>query len=200
MTAAPQVIIVRGTPAPQGSKRHVGRGIMVESSAKVKPWREAVKSACWQAEAVAVVFPAPTPVVVGVAFYLARPKGHYGTGRSAGEVKASAPQRPAVTPDLDKLLRSTLDGLGEGGLWTDDSQVVSVVAEKWYVCAEFTVPGARIVVSATGALHTLDGGVKTAGTPVMVGHDRAESAATFQPRAGAETSAAVETFTLGAMP
>ena len=31
------------TPAPQGSKRHVGNGRMVESSAKVKPWREAVR-------------------------------------------------------------------------------------------------------------------------------------------------------------
>ena len=39
---------VFGLPGPQGSKRFVGRtktgrGLMVESSAKVKPWREAVK-------------------------------------------------------------------------------------------------------------------------------------------------------------
>ena len=33
---------VVGVPAPQGSKRHVGRGILVESSKKVGPWRDAV--------------------------------------------------------------------------------------------------------------------------------------------------------------
>jgi crossover junction endodeoxyribonuclease RusA len=33
---------VPGKPAPQGSKRHVGRGIMVESSRDVGPWRERV--------------------------------------------------------------------------------------------------------------------------------------------------------------
>lgn len=35
-------ITVHGLPAPQGSKRHVGRGVMVESSKNVKPWRSAV--------------------------------------------------------------------------------------------------------------------------------------------------------------
>jgi hypothetical protein len=32
-------------PAPQGSKRHVGNGRMIESSTKVKPWRQAVIAA-----------------------------------------------------------------------------------------------------------------------------------------------------------
>jgi crossover junction endodeoxyribonuclease RusA len=36
---------VRGLPAPQGSKRHVGGGRMVESSANVKPWRADVRAA-----------------------------------------------------------------------------------------------------------------------------------------------------------
>ena len=30
---------VIGIPGAQGSKRHVGNGVMVESSKKVKPWR-----------------------------------------------------------------------------------------------------------------------------------------------------------------
>ena len=34
-------IKVIGLPAPQGSKRHVGHGVMIESSNNVKPWREA---------------------------------------------------------------------------------------------------------------------------------------------------------------
>ena len=49
-------IKVYGIPGPQGSKKFCGvsksgRGIMVESSAKVKPWREAVKWAAREAMA-----------------------------------------------------------------------------------------------------------------------------------------------------
>ena len=38
-------IPVRGVPAPQGSKRHIGHGIMIENSKKVKPWRQDVRAA-----------------------------------------------------------------------------------------------------------------------------------------------------------
>ena len=38
-------IPVIGIPAPQGSKRHVGHGIMIENSKRVKPWRQDVKEA-----------------------------------------------------------------------------------------------------------------------------------------------------------
>ena len=40
---------VYGQPAPQGSKRHVGGGRMIESSKAVAPWREAVKWAAIEA-------------------------------------------------------------------------------------------------------------------------------------------------------
>jgi Holliday junction resolvase RusA-like endonuclease len=40
-------------------------------------------------------------------------------------------QWPAVLPDVDKLIRSTLDSL-TGVLWKDDAQVVRVLAEKVY--------------------------------------------------------------------
>src|SRR3546814_14230461 len=38
-------LTVHGSPAPQCSKRHVGRGRMIESSQKVKPWRQDVQAA-----------------------------------------------------------------------------------------------------------------------------------------------------------
>lgn len=41
MTPAFQAF-VPGTPRPQGSKRHVGGGRMIESSKYVKAWREKV--------------------------------------------------------------------------------------------------------------------------------------------------------------
>jgi len=42
---------VLGVPAPQGSKRHVGRGVLVESSKALGPWRDAV---AWAARDAAV--------------------------------------------------------------------------------------------------------------------------------------------------
>lgn len=112
-------IRVFGTPGPQGSKRFVGmrggRGVMVESSQKVKPWREAVK---WAArEAMAGRAPLDGPLWVGMVFTVAKPK--------------SAPKRkrtwPATKPDISKLARSTEDALTDAGAWTDDARLVEYV-------------------------------------------------------------------------
>jgi Holliday junction resolvase RusA-like endonuclease len=103
---------VYGHPAPQGSKRHVGRGVMVESSKAVKPWREAVK-----AVALDVMDGRPAldgPLRVRMVFTLRKP--------------ATAPKRrrtwPDRTPDLSKLARATEDALTEAGVWSDDARVV----------------------------------------------------------------------------
>lgn len=120
---------INGTPAPQGSKRHVGRGVLVESSKRVKPWRAAVAAAA-SAQGVRLA----GPVFVRLSFYLPRPAGHYGTGRNAHKVKASAPMWPTSRAhgDLDKLVRSTLDGLVAGGLLAEDDFVVELTASKRY--------------------------------------------------------------------
>jgi crossover junction endodeoxyribonuclease RusA len=130
---------VRGmAPAPQGSKRHVGNGVMVESSQRVKPWREAVR---WAALAeLGDAPPMAGPVQVTVFYGLPRPKGHYGTGRNAETLRPSAPRFPAVKPDLDKLDRGLFDAL-TGLVWQDDAQVVAVTAHKVY-----GDPGARVIV------------------------------------------------------
>lgn len=40
---------------------------------------------------------------------------------------------PIVPPDLDKLVRAVGDGIGQSGLiWGDDSQVVEIIARKYY--------------------------------------------------------------------
>jgi len=125
-------IKVIGTPAPQGSKRHVGRGILIESSAKVKPWREAVVWAARESGG-----KVPGPVVVDLTFTLQRPK--------------SRPKRdiwPDRKPDLDKLTRSTLDALTTAGAIEDDARVVGLIVWKTYVgCAwedALDVPGCVI--------------------------------------------------------
>ena len=112
-------ITAYGIPGPQGSKRFVGtrggRGVMVESSAKVKPWREAVKHAAREAmQSAGLSAPLDGPLVVGMWFTLPKP--------------ASAPKRretfPDRKPDLSKLARSTEDALSDAGLWADDARVV----------------------------------------------------------------------------
>jgi Holliday junction resolvase RusA-like endonuclease len=143
-------IEVRGLPAPQGSKRHVGRGIMVESSKAVGPWREAVRAETQRTmKALAVPgtpggVPGPLagPLVVLAEFHLPRPKSHYRTGRNADRLRDSAPAFPFGQPDVDKLARAVLDGLTAGGAWIDDAQVVSLGARKTYGLP----PGCRIEI------------------------------------------------------
>ena len=66
-------------------------------------------------------------------FVLPRPKGHYGTGRNAGKIKDSAPKYPVGRPDTDNYIKFVMDCITSmGQVWKDDSQVVSMVAEKRY--------------------------------------------------------------------
>lgn len=140
MSSAQLVITVNGTPAPQGSKRHVGNGRMIEMSRRVRPWREAVK---WAALDIMRNAPAVgSPARIDITFFLTRPKTHY---RTNGKVRDNAPVYPAGRPDLDKLLRSTLDGLVEAGAIRDDAHIVEITAGKRY-CNDDARPGAVIRV------------------------------------------------------
>jgi hypothetical protein len=154
MVTSPIVVEAIGLPAPQGSKRHVGRGIMVESSKRVRPWREAVKQATLdvlatgpaddQGAAERIGFPFDRdPLEVVVTFRLPRPASHYRSGAKAHLLRDNAPTWPAGRPDVDKLQRSTLDALGEAGLWRDDSQVVRVTATKTYT--DHTRPAGAVI-------------------------------------------------------
>jgi Holliday junction resolvase RusA-like endonuclease len=121
-------LIAYGLPAPQGSKRFVGRaksgrGIMVESSDKVAPWREAVKLAARRViDAQPGFGPLDGPLRAVYVFTMPKP--------------ASAPKRrqtwPDRMPDLSKLVRSTEDALTDAGLWVDDARVVELCATKTY--------------------------------------------------------------------
>ncbi len=137
-------IRVNGIPAPQGSKRHVGNGRMVEQSKAVGPWREAVR-----AQAQAAIGPRwralDGPVDVSLVFTFPRPNAHYGTGRNAGKLKPSAPRFPATRRrgDIDKLVRAVLDGITQGGAIADDGLVVMLDAVKLYP-VDGQAPGADI--------------------------------------------------------
>lgn len=131
-------IVVRGNPAPQGSKRHVGNGVLIESSKKVKPWREAIRWAVIEAGRPMI----HGPVRVDIVFTLARPRKY--ARASATEV------RPAVRPDGDKLTRAVWDALVGAGAIEDDSRVVAWSGAKYYAgsAAALNSPGAVIQVLA----------------------------------------------------
>ena len=133
--------VVFGLPAPQGSKRHMGNGIMVESSKAVSPWRQDVKHA-----ALACIphdWNTASPMVLSVVFRFKRPAGHIGKKG----LKPSAPQHctSARTGDLDKLLRSSCDAL-TGIAFDDDRQVVAINAQKRY-CVGDEPQGALITLT-----------------------------------------------------
>lgn len=137
--AVPRIVIpVVGTPAPQGSKRHVGNGRMVESAAAtLGPWRDAVRTEA--ARAMNGARPMMGAVDARIVFYFPRPVGHFGRH---GNLLPSAPDHKTTRPDLSKLLRSTEDALTDAGVWGDDAQVVHLVLDKVFGAR----PGAHIEV------------------------------------------------------
>jgi Holliday junction resolvase RusA-like endonuclease len=135
-------IVVYGSPAPQGSKRHVGGGRMIESSAALRPWREAVKAAAraliepWEPE----WRPWDGPIRVRAVFTLRKP--------------LSAPKRrrtyPVGKPDVSKLARSTEDALTDAGVWRDDARVIEYERLAKVFPGEdpeaLTSPGVRLLI------------------------------------------------------
>lgn len=137
---------VPGLPVGKGSLRaftRKGGGVGVEegNADKVRPWMSAITLAARDAGLVAV----KDAIVLELAFYMPRPKGHYFTGKRAGIVRPDAPSVPTGKPDIDKLERAVLDAL-TGVAYVDDSQVVEIRrATKRYARAEG--PGIRIGVT-----------------------------------------------------
>jgi Holliday junction resolvase RusA-like endonuclease len=152
--------VVYGVPAPQGSKKAhaiyrgskkngtrqaTGQIVVTEMSKKVAPWREAVKAAveaAIQLQAVHDMWAGilDAPLEVRITFSMPRP------------ASVRRPW-PSVTPDLDKLVRSTLDGISMGGAWADDKLAVRITTEKIYAGS----PGALQRPGAVIDLWTLDG-------------------------------------------
>jgi crossover junction endodeoxyribonuclease RusA len=123
-----------GIPRPQGSKRHVGNGVMIEAS-DVKPWRKAIAQAVFEAWVRSGDDRAFTgPVVVWATFFLPRPK----------TVKRLL---PTVSPDLDKLCRALGDGLSiDSKALDDDALIVKWHAAKAY--ADSHEPGVIVAIKA----------------------------------------------------
>lgn len=109
---------VQGEPEPSGSPRVIRRG---KNGPPAIIWQKGPK---WQKQikrqaAEQIERPIEGPVSVRLVFHLPKPK------------KPKYPV-PATKPDIDKLARSTLDGL-TGVAFEDDSRVVMLTVRKAYV-------------------------------------------------------------------
>src|SRR6266446_7861330 len=125
---------VPGIPRPGGSKKvfliqggpRKGKPIVTDAAGKPnKDWKASVAH---EASLVCdTPFEAKLPLLIGVDFYLQRPKGHF---KPSGLLRSNAPERPTMKPDVDKLMRPILDAI-KGIILSDDSQVVVMMAKKW---------------------------------------------------------------------
>ena len=136
MTAPCWSFYALGKPVAQGSKRHVGRGIMVESAKDLKPWRDTVTSAAFGAGP-----KLDGPIAVRMIFTVPRAK-------SARKVDTV----PFKKPDIEKLARAVCDAITAAGLWNDDAQVADFVRlAKVYPSASWdheALPVPGVVMSA----------------------------------------------------
>jgi Holliday junction resolvase RusA-like endonuclease len=148
-----------GLPISQGSKSFKGftkngRPIMAESAKGLKPWRgmmqTAIVAAIRQAPVPAAGWPLLGPVGIDLCFTMRRPVG--------------APKRrrtwPIVAPDIDKLVRASLDSAKLAGLFGDDSQVVDLHAWKVY---PLETPRALRAPGLAAAVYLIDQPRATAG-------------------------------------
>lgn len=110
---------IPGTPAPQGSKRALGPGRMIESSKNVGAWRERIAITAHNAMQQVGGQLIAGPIAIYIDLVLPRPK--------------SAPKSytpPAIKrPDVDKLARACLDAI-TGTVVRDDAQIIDLHATK----------------------------------------------------------------------
>lgn len=134
---------VHGVAQPAGSKKgfynaKARRVVIVDDAKKSRPWKAQVADAA--AEAMNGRALLDGPLLLELTFWLPRPKGHFGSGRNAQAVRASAPHAPAVKPDLLKLARAVEDAV-TGVCYRDDAQITTEILQKAY-----TTSGARTEV------------------------------------------------------
>lgn len=116
---------IPGPAVPQGSAKAFvvsGKAIITSANKNLKNWRAlAVLCLSQRRQEMGMEGPFEGPVWVEVVEYRVRPKGR--------------PRRhtaPDVRPDLDKVVRASLDVLTIAGVLKDDCQVCALVASKRY--------------------------------------------------------------------
>ena len=125
-------LVVEGNPVPQGSFRHIGNGRIIAANPKLNTWRDTIATQVAQQTHHRLI---EGSIRVDLVFTLPRPK-------------TVTRDRPTTKPDLDKLIRATLDAISLERycqILKDDSLVTDLHAAKRY--ADHTQPGVRINIS-----------------------------------------------------
>ena len=78
------------------------------------------------------------PVYLSIRFFFPFPK-------KLSKAIESGPIIHTAKPDIDNVLKATMDALTQIGAWTDDSLVSVVRSEKWYATRDIC-PGAEIEI------------------------------------------------------
>ena len=134
MTEGAVSFTVYGEAAPAGSKTRASspdgsRTWVRDSSKRSYPWKAAVAAAAGEAMNGGGLLEGP--LFLELVFFAPRRASHFGTGRNAGVLKASAPDYPTKKPDVLKLARAVEDAL-TGVVYRDDAAIVVERLEKRY--------------------------------------------------------------------
>lgn len=117
-------------------------------------WCKAIESAVWEHMRTNASRVIDVPVRLQIAFIMPRPKGHYGSGKNAGQVKGThSDRRHASTPDLDNMEKMLIDSMK--ALWVNDSLVWAKTSTKRYQKSLFDPCGALVAYS-TDDLPAMD--------------------------------------------
>lgn len=117
---------VPGSAAPQGSKTRLAHGGSVESSKRVKPWRQEVSSRAEDAMAGRPLIAGP--VVLQALFVFKRGTSHWNSKGTLNATGRRSPY-PYSRGDLDKLIRAIGDALTDTVL-VDDKLIVDITGTK----------------------------------------------------------------------
>ena len=162
-------IVVHGDPAPQGSKRYAGHrlntasgrvsAVLLEQSKRVKPWRQRVHAAAlaairdypgWQ--------PLDGPIAADMVFTVrTKPDSRPVWWPRDTRWSKHFHWRPASSPDLSKLARSTEDALTTARAWKDDARLVEYGHLAKYYAGDPNHPDVLPEPGAIIRLYTLPG-------------------------------------------
>jgi Holliday junction resolvase RusA-like endonuclease len=156
------LVNVLGTPRPKGSMRVVSRDrfgqplprarLIANSPHKLQSWDRNVAGAAIAAmvQVGRDEFPwHKRPLAVVATFRFARPEGHFG----ARGLRPKAPLFMTSKPDVDKILRATLDAM-TGLVYDDDSRIVAESSRKAW-CADHEAPGALLELTTLDDVQLL---------------------------------------------
>lgn len=134
-------IHVVGRPAPEGSHETGQHGHVMHSSAYLAAWRRAVQIAALRVMGEQLhelpAFGKGVPVYVHSMCIIV----------GDDQCRALGTAEPVGAPDLDKLLRATVDGLGDGKVFENDSQIVKFYDVEKRRALSDEEPGALIIIS-----------------------------------------------------